>query len=186
MTGLQKGKSCMDLTKAVLPDFIVVNGAYLRIHTEHFYWLRFAQIIEQEQIALSEIKHLLIDDLPEGMAAQPVLNALVDFYSKRPLLPRDMGNSDGARYLDYEVDSDLIYAAFMECYGIDIFEKPIHWHKFLALLSGLHDTMLTEVMGHRGYKGKDKDFKRLRAAWELPPRKKEQEADDLWKKTFGG
>ena len=75
--------------------------------------------------------------------------------------------------IDYDTDADLIYAAFMEVYGIDLTEERLHWHKFRALMDGLHGTKLNEVIGYRLYDGSDAgDWKKRMAEfhemWELP------------------
>lgn len=94
-------------------------------------------------------------------------------------LPRSIGESFGGKILDYEIDADLIYAAFYEQYGIDLLATDshghvvqIHWHIFLALLSGLHNTKLNEVMNCRCWTGDTKteygkQMQKLRNAWEL-------------------
>lgn len=52
---------------------------------------------------------------------------------------------------DLEYDSEYIYAAFLEQYGIDLSDIPyLHWWKFLALFKGLHDCKMTDIMGYRG------------------------------------
>ena len=60
----------------------------------------------------------------------------------------------------------------------------MHWHKFLALLSGLHNTKLNEVMSWRCWDGDTKteygkQMAKLRAAWELPPENQEEIDRDL-------
>lgn len=40
--------------------------------------------------------------------------------------------------MDFEQDADVIYASFLQEYGIDLIDVPyLHWNKFKALLSGL-------------------------------------------------
>lgn len=56
--------------------------------------------------------------------------------------------------LDYNVDADLIYAAFIQVYGIDLIEQQgkLHWSKFQALMNGLPEgTTLSTIMGYRAY-----------------------------------
>ena len=60
----------------------------------------------------------------------------------------------------------------------------MHWHKFLALLSGLHNTKLNEVMSWRCWDGDTKteygkQMAQLRASWELPPENQEEIDRDL-------
>ena len=96
--------------------------------------------------------------------------------------------------LDYELDSDLIYSAFLQQYGIDLAEvKELHWHKFCALLRGItDDTKLGQVMQYRCYEKdtrKDIDvYEELKYAWEIetPLSGDEQQELDEFSKMFGG
>ena len=96
------------------------------------------------------------------------LTELFTFSRPQSPLPRSISHSD-VIILDYELDANLIYAAFLGQYGIDLCEVNLHWHKFLALLGGLNEsTKLHEVMGYRCYeKSNDKKdpYEELRRAW---------------------
>lgn len=51
--------------------------------------------------------------------------------------------------VDFEQDSDYIYASFMEAYGLDLVDcqGKLHWKKFMALFQGLPEkTKIKEVM----------------------------------------
>lgn len=55
----------------------------------------------------------------------------------------------GKKYFDYDQDSGLILAAFMQSYRIDLKQEidKMHYQKFLALFSAMpDDTRLAEVM----------------------------------------
>lgn len=43
--------------------------------------------------------------------------------------------------MDFDQDSAYIFAAFYQCYHIDLLgkDKKLHWHKFIDLLGGLSD-----------------------------------------------
>ena len=111
------------------------------------------------------------------------------FYHPESTLPRSSGKSE--KVLDYIIDSQLIFSAFMEQYRIDLTETDenghfiqMHWHKFLALLSGLHNTKLNDVMGWRCWDGDTKteygkQMAKLRASWELPPENQDEIDADL-------
>ena len=43
--------------------------------------------------------------------------------------------STGERITDFEQDADLIRAAFMQAYGINLYRDRLHWFEFTALLS---------------------------------------------------
>lgn len=63
------------------------------------------------------------------------------------------------RVLDYEKDIDAIYAAFLQSYGVDLYEdrdgepfiKTMHWWKFLALANNLSpgSTLVDYYMHYR-------------------------------------
>ena len=85
----------------------------------------------------------------------------------------------------------MIYSAFLGQYGIDLIDiEYLHWHKFLALLSGVNDgTRLREVMGYRCYeKSNEKEEvwrSKLKRAWEIDRiSKEEQEEIDEFSRLF--
>lgn len=58
----------------------------------------------------------------------------------------------GEKALDFDQDAGLIYAAFAQCYGLDLVGKDrgLHWWKFAQLLGGLpEDTRLMQVASIR-------------------------------------
>jgi hypothetical protein len=127
--------------------------------------------------------------VPPKELKKEAFNALLEFYHPKTDLPRSSGKSE--KVLDYVLDSQLIFCAFLEQYGIDLTATDetghfiqMHWHKFLALLSGLHNTKLNEVMSWRCWDGDTKtdygkQMAKLRAAWELPPENQEEIDRDL-------
>lgn len=61
-------------------------------------------------------------------------------------------HSDLPRSIDFDQDSQYIYAAFYQCYQIDLLgkDKNLHWKKFLNLLSGLSDdTRIMQIISIR-------------------------------------
>lgn len=84
------------------------------------------------------------------------------------LLGNELPSIDGEdeQILDFNIDADYIFAAFMQVYGIDLIEQQgkLHWSKFNALLNGLPDgTTLSRIMGYRAWKEEDekKDYKQF-------------------------
>ena len=148
----------MNLTKENPPEHIEVGGKAYRIKTWFKYWLRFQQICNGKDEERN-FDFLFVDEIPEDKVA--ALAALMAFASPQSLLPRSFGEK-GPKILDYTVDADLIYAAFVQQYGIDLMTgkgvdgKPLHWHKFLALMDGLRETKLTDVMDLRSYDSTDR------------------------------
>lgn len=65
------------------------------------------------------------------------------------LLTEPGRQADNKRSFDFRQDAKYIYSAFMQAYGIDLFEQrdKLHWWKFLAMLNGLpSDTRFSEIV----------------------------------------
>lgn len=161
----------IDLTKKGLPNVVEIGGNPYSIYTDFRKWMKF-------EISVSKMQpreNIDVSYLFKGH--MPTYCNLSDLYVfSRPMspLPRQIGAGSDAIVIDYELDAELIYAAFLGQYGIDLTEvEELHWHKFLALLKGLNEsTRLREVMGYRCYEKRDKDsnvdvYEQLRLAWEI-------------------
>ncbi len=162
----------MTLQKMTLPSTVKVDGNFFEIHTEHSYWLTFASLLNDKSARFCDFSFMFVNESPLDM--KKGFFALYDFYLNKSLLPRvstEVEESEIA--FDYEIDAELIYSAFMEQYKIDLFETPLHWHKFKALLNGLHDTKLNKVMEYRLYKkpGKNDTYEnqmqKMQRAWRI-------------------
>ena len=180
----------MDLTKKALPNTVMVGGRAYSIYTDFRLWMSFEISVNKlKRGDTIDISYLFKNDMP------PYCDLIDIFAFSRPEspLPRPISHRNVIT-IDYELDADLIYAAFLGQYGIDLFEvEELHWHKFLALLGGLNEsTKLREVMGYRCYdKSTDKDrdmYEELRRAWEIePPMSEDEQAElDDFNKMFGG
>ena len=181
----------MDLTKRGLPNVVMIGGNLFSIYTDYRMWIRFE--IEVSRLKQSEhidVGYLFKNEKPSYCN----INDLLSFSRPQNKLPRSMVDSNNVIVLDYELDADLIYSAFLGQYGIDLIDiEELHWHKFLALLGGINEsTRLREVMGYRSYKKdnrKDRDiYEELRAAWEIEPLMSDEEIAELdeFSKAFGG
>lgn len=168
----------IDLSKVELTAGIMVDGEFFPIKTDFRQWLGFSSLLENETSKLYEADYLYVDKRPADR--KKGLEKLFEFYNPPQILPRPSGNETHTKVLDYFLDADLIYAAFLEVYHIDLLQTDskgkiieLHWHKFLALLNGLHNTKLNDVMGYRCYNPNDKiEYKeqmiQLKRQWELP------------------
>lgn len=162
----------LDLTKRALPDTVMVDGRAFLLNTDFRVWLRFENDIKAGKDF--DCTYLFKNEFPEWISVYD----LMAFAHPASELPRKMHASDVIS-LDFKLDADYIFAAFMEQYGIDLMETDMHWHKFLALLNGLNEgTTLAKIMGYRNYKKSNdrKDpYDELRRAWEIIPELTEEE-----------
>lgn len=192
----------LNLTKVKLPAEIEIGGQFFSIKTDFRNWFNFSRIIQKETITFEDVSFLFTnEDLcfdNENVNINHVLASLIDFYNPPCVVPRNIDLGPQPKVIDYIIDGDLIYAAFYEQYGIDLLEtdkngkiKEIHWHKFLALLHGLHGTKLNDIEEIRSYNpGVKMDYeqqrKLLQQQWELPSKETEeaQKALDDFNKLF--
>jgi hypothetical protein len=173
----------LDLKKAKLPEAVEVDGSLYTIHTSFKYWLRFLELIADNQTPPQDFDFMYIEEKPASRING--LIALVQFCNPPQILPRtERKEQSSDKAVDYAIDADYIFAAFMERYGIDLVESDMHWYKFQALFMGLHDTKLNEIIGYRLYEntsGKRDNYTRqmekLRTAWELPQESDEEDED---------
>lgn len=178
----------INLTERTLPDTIIDRGREFKVYTDFRIWMRFEiSLTKMRRDDLLSVKYLFPGERPKFCN----INSLLEFSRPRNELPRQVfGNSD-VIVVDYELDSDLIYSAFLGQYGIDLVEvEHLHWHKFLALLSGLNEsTRLREVMGYRCYeKSTEKEEiwrEKLKRAWEIDRLSMEEKEElDEFNKLF--
>ena len=169
----------MDLTKRSLPNTVSVGGRDFFIYTDFRLWMRFEIAVGKMRRGDNiDVSYLFKNDMPSYCD----LRELFSFSRPESPLPRQVSHTNVIA-LDYELDADLIYSAFLGQYGIDLFEvEELHWHKFLALLKGLNDsTVLFKVMGYRSYEkitDKDRDIcEEQRRAWEIIHVSEEEQAE---------
>ena len=178
----------MNLLKA-LPNTVICNGRAFSVYTDFRVWMRFEiELAKWHEGDPFPVNYLFKNDVP----LSPELKDLLEFSRPHSELPRKISDDD-VTVIDWEIDAELIYAAILGQYGIDLFEtEHLHWHKFLAMIKGLNEsTKLREVMQYRAYKkenGKNVDqYERLKNAWEIRKLTYEEEQElDEFNKAFGG
>jgi len=164
----------------------MVDGETFDIFTDFQFWINFLLKRKKKEIKKPEDFYFLFSSkVPKN--APLALDALCDFCDVRNPLPKKVGPSDNRIIFDYEIDSDLVFSAFWDCYGINLLDEKLHlhWYAFNALFDGLHDTKLNKVMEFRSYDKNDKSTyeqtsERLKQAWtiDIPLTEEEQKALD--------
>lgn len=178
----------MDLkVKNGVPEAIEVFGHAFFLNTDFRIWLDFPQRVKD---AIKGHTHryieLFADESDIPVLCDETMEMLNMFFAPEKEIPKS--EPSGERTLDYDIDAEYIYGAFMQAYGIDLTECDMHWHKFIALLMCLpEDTLLSKIMSYRGYTGNDKEYSELKYKWALPTiyTEEEQEQIDNFNKFFG-
>ena len=66
------------------------------------------------------------------------------------LFPDATKKIDGPKLTDFEQDADLIRAAFLQAYGINLWRDRLHWTEFSALLAALpQGSRYADILGIR-------------------------------------
>ena len=177
----------IDLTKRGLPNVVEIHGIPYSIYTDFRLWMRFEiEVGKLKQGQSIDVSYLFKNRMPSHCD----LTDLFVFSKPVSELPRQKGHSNDIA-LDFEIDSDYIYSAFMSQYGIDLTEiEELHWHKFLALLKGLkEDEVISKIMSYRCYEKSDEKkniYEELKYAWKIERISEEEQAEiDKFSNIFG-
>lgn len=141
-----------------LPDYVIVHGIRYKIETDFREWIRFSELVEDDsvpwQIKVELMLRWYCENVPGDLEA--AIYALGDFLSARNLYQEcDKEVEEDSRPLEpafsFSDDAGCVYAAFVECYGIDLQRvRYMHWWKFKTLLDGLpHDTEFKQRIMYR-------------------------------------
>lgn len=92
------------------------------------------EVFPNDLLTDSEKVTIAIQSLSEAPICQDVFELIL-----LELFPKDEKKHDHAKTMDFEQDAGLIYAGFLQAYGIDLFEQRnrMDWRIFLALVRGL-------------------------------------------------
>ncbi|MCI5751587.1 MAG: bacteriophage Gp15 family protein [Oscillospiraceae bacterium] len=114
-----------DIIFTGLSDCITVGGRDYPIRSDHRSVLILLGCIETGADISDMTEYFFIGDVPENGEA-----LMLDFIG-REYIPAK-GNA-----FSFYGDFGLIFGAFMECYGINLFRDELHWHEFTALFMSL-------------------------------------------------
>ena len=151
-----------------LPHTVNIAGVAVDINTGHRAGIAFTAVLEDSSLSdedkLSRALGIYYKDRDVARHdTTALIKAALAFYSYDPAghygRTRAALNKGGDKprkskqLISYAKDDALIYAAFLQQYGIDLADSEIHWHKFRALIDGLtEDTQLVKVMRYRSVK----------------------------------
>lgn len=151
-----------------LPTTVDVDGVVVDINTGHRAGVKFTSVLEDSSLSdedkLSRALNIYYHDRDVTRHdVSALIKAALAFYSYDP--SEHYGRTESAlrkgssksrkskQLISYIKDDALIYAAFLQQYGIDLADGELHWHKFRALIDGLtEDTQLVKVMRYRSVK----------------------------------
>lgn len=130
------------------PESLIIDGVEYPIDTDFRRWIEFQTIMTSENTNDEKTADLIqfISDL--GLPfSEGTLPAIIDFFSGGE--KRKTNDSQKKAY-DFELDSSLIFSAFMTQYAMDLTTEHIHWWKFKAMFSSLSEEhIISKIMWAR-------------------------------------
>lgn len=134
-----------------LPDSVEIDGEHYKVITDFAEWIKFEMLIDDPEFTDDEKAALMIQwyDCEPPQDYGEAINALVWFFRCGTEI-EDGNGKQSPKVYDYDQDAQLIYAAFLQAYNIDL-SNGLHWWAFRACLAGMPEsTRLAQIMGIRG------------------------------------
>lgn len=177
-----------------LPSGVLINGINVPFCPDHKSCIRAVSALVDdtevdEQDAAYKALNAFYAMVPETVEIDTLFSAMLDFLSGPPVpvLPGQRGKcgENVAPMYSFLYDQQMIFAAFMQQYHIDLTEKTLHWWKFKALLNNLTGNPMAEVMCIRSAEETpdmdNKERKRVRENrkhWAVPVRTESDKRSD--------
>ena len=113
-----------------LPNSIIVNGRKVKLDLDFRNVIRMIDILARDELTHEAREYLAL----RCICRHPREGMIIPVYK---LLFPDSKHADNEKLTDFEQDADLIRAAFLQEYGINLFRDRLHWFEFTCLLSCL-------------------------------------------------
>lgn len=146
----------MSILTEDFPENLLVSGVKCPIHWDFRTVLKCDKLLRSEKLdGMDMMKVLNLFYLDVAGYTEEHIEKMFWFFScgrekEKRRFPRKVAGINDKQPFDFEKDADLIYAGFIQQYGIDLQVEEIHWWKFLILLENLgSDTKLSKIMEYR-------------------------------------
>ena len=113
-----------------LPDSVTVNGKRIRLDLDFRNVLRFIDILCEENLTSEAREYLAL----KCICKHPKKGMMIPI---RKLLFPGATAENAEKITDFSQDADLIRAAFLQEYGINLFREKLHWFEFSCLFGCL-------------------------------------------------
>lgn len=131
-----------------LPGGVIVRGHFYRLDFDFRNVLRLMETMARDDLLPEARDYLALGCLIRRPPKRRVSDILAA--AREILFPETRKNPDAKKITDFVQDADLIRAAFLQCYGINLFHDRLHWLEFSSLLAGLPEgSRYSEILGIR-------------------------------------
>jgi hypothetical protein len=127
-----------------LPDRVTVGRRHFRLDLDFRNVLKMIDILAREDLLPEAREYLALRCItrPRGN-----VHALMSAVLELLFQPGEKGAD---RIMDYAQDADLIRAAFLQSYGINLYRDKLHWFEFSALLASMPEgSRYSEILSIR-------------------------------------
>lgn len=132
------------------PESIAVDGTEYPIETDFRAWVNFQGILLGRGTDAEKAEK--ITDFMDRLGLlqnKASLDAMIRFYAGASA-ENATGGANDKQAFDFEKDSEYIFSAFLDSYGIDLSTARLHWWRFKALFKSLpQDCQLCKIMHYR-------------------------------------
>ena len=138
------------------PESITIDGILYPVDTDFRRWIEFQGILLAKEEDGRKAERLCEFMISLGLPpSNNTLESMLEFYSAASQEKTGQGKKRPQAF-DFEQDSEFIFSAFLECYGIDLSTAKLHWWRFKALFKSLpQDCEICRIMGYRTADMKD-------------------------------
>lgn len=129
-----------------LPDRIEIDGRKRHLDLDFRNVLKMLDIMDREDIMPQARDYLAL----KCVMRRPPKDCGKALIHVRLFLFGENKNTEEKRITSFDQDADMIRAAFMQEYGINLFRDKLHWFEFTAFLHNLpNGSKYTDVLGIR-------------------------------------
>ena len=133
-----------------LPDRITAGGRAYRVDLDFRNVLDMLAVLARDDLTPDARVWLALRCVVRRPPRHSERCALLMAEINKACFRQDRKPATGPKMTDVEQDADLIRAAFLQEYGVNLWRDKLHWLEFTALLSGLPEgSKYTEILGIR-------------------------------------
>lgn len=141
-------------------DDVKIDGQRYIINTDFRVFVKFELLMQDSSVSDEEKLPRVLNEFYNGKIPEN-FEAAADEMLKIYTRGKDINSCDddgisersGRMIYSYEHDGDAIFAAFLQCYGVDLSSAKMHWWEFKALFDNLSpDCEFMRAVSYRSMK----------------------------------
>lgn len=161
-----------------LPESVTIDGTEYQINSSFRASVQFEMLVQEETKDAQLLQKMLEIYYGEQIPLDifQAVEKVLWFYAGGNPDQNNTKQGERSQPYSFEYDWDYIYAAFLEQYGVDLYETELHWWKFKAMFAALNDKVkFSEIIGYRTVKidskmskSQKEFYKKMKKAYALP------------------